>query len=78
MLIMMSYSKEETMVGLPSRKRAVSILVITNRYFIYLEEENVDNDELHKGGDGGDYGRFTLKEKCCICIGNYLQILYLP
>ena len=30
------------MVGLPSRKNAVSVLVITNRYFIYLEEENVD------------------------------------
>ena len=34
MLIMMSYSKEETMVGLSSRKNDVSALVITNRYFI--------------------------------------------
>ena len=34
MLIMVSYSKEETMVGLPSRKNAVSVLVIANRYFI--------------------------------------------
>ena len=57
MLIMMSYSKEETMVGLPSRKSAVYVLVITYRYFIYLEEENVDNDKLLKGGDDG---RFAL------------------
>ena len=34
MLIMMSCSKEETMVSLSSRKTDVSALVITNRYFI--------------------------------------------
>ena len=31
---MMSYSKEETIVGLSLRKNAVSVLVITNIYSI--------------------------------------------